>query len=228
MGIWTAEKKRRIRESRVQRTRDLCEAIARHDPKPGVLISASAIGFYGERGNEVLTEASPAGTGFLAETAVEWERATAPARSAGVRVVNLRISVVLSRKGGALATMLPAFRLGLGSRLGNGQHWMSWITLDDLIRVICLALERDDVEGPVNAAAPNPITNAIFAKTLASVLRRPTFIPVPGFLVRLAPGGMAEEALLVSERVIPEKLVKAGFEFEHPEFRGALEAVLRG
>jgi uncharacterized protein (TIGR01777 family) len=227
MGIWTAEKKRRIRDSRVLRTRELAELLARREPKPRVLVCASAIGYYGDRGDKVLTESSPPGTGFLAENCVAWEAATSPAKAAGIRVVNLRIGVVLSRKGGALKAMLPAFRLGLGARLGDGQQWMSWIALADLIRIIEFAIEQETLAGPVNCTAPNPVTNGEFSKTLASVLHRPTFLPVPKFLAKLAPGGMGKEALLASERVMPEKLQNAGFEFTQLRLREALESILR-
>jgi uncharacterized protein len=225
MGAWTAEKKRAIHDSRVLRTKILAETLAGQTAKPRVLVCASAVGYYGNRGDEILTEASTPGTGFLAETCVAWESATVAAQAAGIRVLNLRIGVVLSRDGGALKAMLPAFRLGLGSRLGDGKQWMSWIALTDLIRIIEFCMENDDISGPVNCTAPNPVRNAEFSKTLATVLHRPTFLPVPRFLLKLAPGGMADEALLASERVVPEKLLAKGFDFQYPELRGALESL---
>jgi uncharacterized protein len=226
IGAWTAEKKRAIHDSRILRTKILAETLAGQTAKPRVLVCASAVGYYGNRGDEILTEASAPGTGFLAETCVAWESATVAAQAAGIRVVNLRIGVVLSRDGGALKAMLPAFRLGFGSRLGDGKHWMSWIALTDLIRIIEFCMEENGhIFGPVNCTTTNPVTNAEFSKTLASVLHRPTFLPVPRFLLKLAPGGMAEEALLASERVVPEKLLAAGFEFQYPEFRAALESL---
>jgi uncharacterized protein (TIGR01777 family) len=226
MGIWTPAKQRRIHDSRVLRTRELVDALIRQATKPRVLVSASAIGFYGSQGDEILTEASWPGEGFLAETSVKWERATAPASAAGIRVVNLRTSVVLSQQGGALKAMLPPFRLGLGSQMGDGKHWMSWIALDDMVRIIELVIEADSFTGPVNCASPNPVTNAEFSNTLASVLHRPTFLPIPRLLLKLLPGNIADEALLASERVVPEKLINAGFEFRQPKLRDALESAL--
>ena len=226
MGLWTAAKKRRIADSRIVGTRVLAEALARLATKPAVMVSASAVGYYGERGNEVLTEASGPGEGFLPETCVKWEAATAAARAAGIRVVNPRIGLVLARRGGMLKTLLPIFRLGLGSRLGDGQHWMTWIALEDLVALITFALNTPSLAGPVNATAPNPVTNTEFTKTLAKVLRRPTFLPVPTFALNLAPGNMAREALLASERVIPTKALEAGFRFQFETLEEALTAAL--
>lgn len=226
MGIWTAAKKKKIRDSRVDMTRRICERAAAMKDKPRVIVCASAIGFYGNRGVELLTESSPAGTGFLADTCESWEAATEPAKAAGIRVVSVRIGLVLSRNGGMLAAMLLPFKLGLGSRLGNGKHWMSWIEIGDLVRAFRFLIDRDDISGACNATAPNPVTNAEFTKTMASVLHRPTFIPVPEFVLKLIPGEMGNEALLASERVQPQRLMDAGFKFEHPELTGALEFLL--
>lgn len=226
MGVWTAAKKKKIRDSRAAMTRRVCEHFAQREDKPRVIVCASAIGFYGDRGDELLTEDSQAGTGFLAETCMAWEAATDPAKAAGIRVVNVRIGLVLSRSGGLLAAMLTPFKLGLGSRLGKGKHWMSWIEISDLVRAFRFLIDHDDLSGAFNATAPNPVTNAEFTKTLASVLHRPTFLPVPEFALKLIPGEMGEEALLASDRVQPRRLLDAGFRFVHPELAGALESLL--
>jgi uncharacterized protein len=225
-GFWTDEKKKRIYESRVVGTRTLCNGLANCQRKPRTLISASAIGYYGDRGAELLTEASPPGTGFFSEVAMAWEAATQPARDAGIRVVNLRVSLVLDANGGALKLMLPAFKLGLGGRIGSGRQYISWITLSDIVRVIQFALDTEVLSGPVNAAAPNPVSNAEFTKTLAGVVHRPAFFPVPTFLMEALPGGMGKEALLASERVIPKRLLDSVFKFEHPELEHALRTIL--
>lgn len=225
-GRWTAERKRRIVESRVQGTRLLSETIAGLKSKPAVLASASAIGFYGDRGDELVDESSPAGNGFLADTCVEWERATAPAIEAGVRVAMVRVGLVLSPEGGLLGKVLPLFNLGLGSVLGDGRQAMSWITRDDLVRVFQEVLENPEINGPVNGTAPNPVSNREFTKTLGRVLGRPTILPAPAFLLRLAAGEAADEMLLAGARVIPTKLQRAGFEFESPELSAALRKVL--
>ena len=225
-GIWTAAKKRAIYESRVPRTRALAETLAGLANKPQVLVCASAIGYYGSRGDEALTESSPPGNGFLPSTCIAWEQAADPARAAGVRTVHLRIGIVMSAKGGALKQMLPAFKLGLGSQLGSGKQWFSWIALEDLVRVIEFAIDNPAISGPVNATSPHPVTNAEFTRTLAQTLHRPTFLPIPRFALELAPGGMGEEALLASEKVIPEKLLDSGFHFEHPNLAETLQAEL--
>ncbi len=227
-GPWTAAKKQRILQSRAQGTRTLATLFAQCARRPRVFVSASAVGFYGDRGDEILREESaPGSTGFLPEVARAWEEATRPAAEAGIRVVNLRIGIVLSPRGGALKQMLLPFKLGLGGRLGSGQQHMSWIALDDLLGAIQFALTNDLLRGPVNAVAPNPVTNAEFTKTLGQVLHRPTIFPVPAFAVRTLFGQMGEELLLASQRVEPARLVAAGFSFKHPELRGALEAVLK-
>ncbi len=225
-GRWSADKKRRIRDSRVAGTRLLSEALADLDRKPAVLIAASAIGYYGDRGDEVLTETSDLGSGFLAEVGAEWEAATAPAKAAGIRVVNLRIGIVLASEGGALSAMLPVFRLGLGGPLGSGAQYMSWIELDDLVRTIEHVLLNGEIEGPVNAVSPMPVTNRVFTRTLGRVLGRPVILFVPSVALRLAFGEMAEETLLASARVKPERLVQSGFSFSYPELEGALRHIL--
>jgi hypothetical protein len=223
---WTAEKKRRIRESRVTATRLLVQSLTRLPRPPAVLISASGIGYYGSRGDGVVTEDSRQGTGFLADLARDWEAATATAIARGIRVVSLRIGVVLSAQGGALATMLTPFRLGLGGIVGDGAQWMSWIGLDDVIGAIHHILATDTLRGPVNAVAPAPVTNAEFTRTLGRVLGRPTLLPLPAFAARLALGEMADELLLTSQRVLPARLESSGYSFRHPTLEGALRAAL--
>lgn len=219
---WSERKKRRIRKSRVAGTRLLCEALAGLEPRPRVLVSASAIGFYGDRGPERLSETSDPGNGFLAEVCREWEAATAPAEKAGIRVVHLRIGVVLSAQGGALATLLPVFRMGLGGRLGDGEQGFSWISLDDLLGAIEFCLHRDDLAGAVNATAPGPVSNAEFTRAVGRVLRRPTLLPAPAALLRRVLGEMAEEMLLASAYVLPGRLAETGFAFRHRDVEDAL------
>ena len=227
MGLrWTVEKKRRIRESRVTATRLLAQTLTRLPKPPTVLICASGIGYYGSRGDGVVTEDSRQGTGFLADLARDWEAATATAIAQGIRVVSLRIGVVLSKQGGALATMLTPFRLGLGGVVGSGAQWMSWIALDDVIGAIVHILSTDGLRGPVNAVAPAPVTNAEFTRTLGRVLGRPTLVPLPAFAARLALGEMADELLLTSQRVLPARLEASGYSFRHPSLEGALRAEL--
>lgn len=223
---WSAAKKIRIRESRVNGTRLLCGALARLPHPPQVLIAASAVGFYGDRGEELLDEASVAGSGFLAEVCREWEAAAGPAVASGMRVVHLRIGVVLAPNGGALAKMLPAFRCGLGGRLGDGRQFWSWITLDDLTRAIHYALTNESLRGPVNAVSPQPVTNREFTQTLGAVLRRPTFFAMPACAVRLLFGQMGKEALLAGARVRPGRLMAGGFAFQSPELKPALRQLL--
>ncbi len=225
---WTSEGKRRIRDSRVGGTGLLCESFARLDRPPKVLVCASAVGYYGDRGHEVLREDSPPGTGFLAQVCREWEAATTPAERKGMRVVRLRIGMVLSPKGGALARMLGPFRAGLGGRVGSGEQYVSWIALDDLIGAVDHALRTGSLEGPVNAAAPRPVTNREFAKTLGRVLGRPAVVPAPAFVVRLLLGEMADELLLASTRVSPDRLLLSGYAFRYPELEGALRHLLSG
>ena len=225
---WTPDMKRRIRDSRVKGTRLLSDALARLPAPPKVLVCASATGWYGDRGEEWLDESSDPGRGFLAETCQEWEAAAAAAREAGIRVVHLRIGLVLSPKGGALAKMLPVFRLGLGGRLGSGRAYWSWITLDDLLEVIQHALANEALRGAVNAVSPHPVTNAEFTKTLGGVLRRPAILPVPRFAVELLFGEMGREAMLASFRVKPAKLIETGFKFQFSELAPAFRHLLRG
>ena len=224
-GRWTEEKKRRIRESRVRGTRLLSETLARLARRPRVLVAASAVGIYGDRGNEVLTEESAAGADFLAQVCKEWEAATEPARAAGVRVVNLRIGVVLAREGGALQKMLPPFKLGVGGKIGDGSHYMSWIVLDDVVGVIRHALAVESLQGPVNTVAPEAVTNAEFTKALGRALNRPTFFPVPLFGLRLAYGELAD-VLTASQRVAPARLEATNYRFKHPTLEGALRRAL--
>jgi uncharacterized protein (TIGR01777 family) len=224
VGRWTDEKKKAIRESRVQGTRNLATALARTESKPKVFVCASAVGFYGSRGDELLREESAAGQGFLSEVCREWEDASRIAAEAGIRTVHIRIGLVLSAKGGALGNMLMPFKLGLGGRIGSGQQWWSWIHVDDIVGGIHHALATESLNGPVNLVAPNPVRNAEFTKVLASVLGRPAFFPVPEFALRLAFGKMAaEELLLASQRVEPGKLRASGYTFHFNELRATLE-----
>lgn len=225
-GRFGETKMRKIRESRVSATAALCREIATWPEKPKVLVAASAIGYYGDRGTEILHEESSAGTGFLAETCKEWEDAVRPLAEAGCRVVNVRIGIVLSPRGGALATMLPAFRAGVGGWLGKGSQFFSWISMDDLLRVFYAALIDEGISGPVNATGPLPVSNYVFTKTLARLLHRPAILPVPAPALRLALGRFADEGLLASARVIPAKLEKLGFRFLHSEVDEALRHVL--
>lgn len=222
---WTGEAKRRIRESRVEGTRRLVTAIENAWPRPLTLISASAIGIYGERGDEELTEASPPGGGFLAEVCEEWEKAAAAAEPLGVRVVRVRIGVVLDRRGGALARMLTPFRLGAGGRLGTGRQWMSWVHIEDVVGLIGFALTEPSLAGAVNATAPLPVTNAEFTRTLAEVLHRPALFPVPRFALRAMFGEMSS-VLLESQRVLPKTAEAAGYSFRYGALRPALRAAV--
>ncbi|HEV2706920.1 MAG TPA: TIGR01777 family oxidoreductase [Pyrinomonadaceae bacterium] len=224
---WTPERKRRILESRVRGTRLIAETIAALERRPKVLVSASAIGFYGDRGEELLTEASASGGDFLSEVCREWEKATLAASQAGVRVVNLRIGIVLSADGGALAKMLTPFKFGVGGRIGSGRQYMSWIDLDDLIGIIKHAIENDSLRGAVNAVAPQPVTNAQFTETLGRVLGRPTLFPVPVFAVKLAFGEMGETLLLGSQRVEPAQLRASGYRFAYANLEDSLRHVLK-
>ena len=223
-GRWSAAKKQRIMSSRREGTRVLSEALARLQRKPRVLLSASAIGYFGDRGDEQLTESSPPGDGFLAEVCKEWEAATQPAQQAGVRVCNLRFGLVISWRGGPLKMMLTPFKLGLGGRLGSGRQWMSWVHLDDVLGVMHHCIAREEVSGPVNVVSPQPVTNQQFTRTLGRVLGRPAVIPVPRFALRLAIGELADEGLLASERVLPRKLQASGYAFKHADLEGALRA----
>ncbi|MBC19487.1 MAG: TIGR01777 family protein [Planctomycetaceae bacterium] len=226
-GRWTAAKKQRIRDSRVHSTRRLAEGLAQLNEKPSTLVCASAIGIYGNAGDQMMTEGSPAGTDFLAEVCSAWEKAADPARTAGIRVVHLRIGVVLSDQGGALAKMLTPFRLGFGGRVGTGQQYMSWIALPDLVGVIRHAISHDSISGPINSVAPAPVTNAEFTKTLGKILGRPTLFPMPAIVARTLFGEMGDALLLSSTRVSSEKLVASGYDFKFPELTSALRGVIR-
>jgi uncharacterized protein (TIGR01777 family) len=225
-GRWSKARKQRIRDSRVLGTRLIAQTLAKLERPPAVLVNASAIGFYGDRGDEILDETSDPGDGFLAETCLAWESATAAAETAGVRVVRLRIGVVLAAEGGALAKMLPIFRAGLGGKTGDGRQWMSWITIDDLVEAIVFAISCDRLDGPVNAVGPGPETNAEFTRVLARALHRPAIAPVPAFVVRTVFGEMGQELLLSSARVLPRRLEQAGFAFRHVNLPSAFQAVL--
>lgn len=221
-GRWSAEKKQRIRESRVFGTQGLCRILAGLRRPPRVLISASAVGYYGDRGDELLTEDSPAGQGFLCDVAQQWEAATIAAEQAGIRVVNLRLGVVLSARGGVLAKLRGPFSAGMGGVIGDGSQYLSWISLMDVVYVIGFCLDHEDLRGPVNAVSPNPLTNREFTHAIGRWLHRPTFFPIPRFAVVALFGEMGKETLLASQRVQPAKLQAAGFEFEHAKIDAAL------
>jgi uncharacterized protein len=223
---WSSAYKREILDSRVKPTQAIATLLARLRPRPSVLVCASAIGIYGGRGDELLTEASLPGTGFLPEVCLAWENATQPATEAGIRVVHLRFGVVLSPAGGALAKMLPLFRAGLGGKLGSGRQWMSWVALPDVVRAIDFGLRTASLSGAVNVVAPNPVTNLEFTRALGRALHRPTLLPVPGFALRLAFGEMGEATILTSARVAPACLRASGFDFEYPELEAGLLALL--
>lgn len=223
---WTPAARARIRESRVQGTRLLSEELAKLAAPPRMMISASATGFYGHRGDTMLDEASAAGAGFLADVCREWEAAADPLRERGVRVVHLRTGIVLDARGGALGRMLPPFRFGLGGRLGSGNQFWSWIALEDLVRSIQHLLATDSLAGPVNAVSPQPVTNREFTATLGRVLRRPTVLAVPESAVKLLFGEMGRAAMLASARVLPRRLMESGFVFQQPTLEGALRHLL--
>jgi uncharacterized protein len=225
-GRWTEEKKKKIRESRVRGTKLLSDALANLSTPPKTLISASAIGYYGNRGDEILTEESAPGDDFLANVCIEWEQATALAAEKGIRVVNTRFGIILAANGGALAKMLPPFRMGIGGKIGSGKQWMSWIALDDVIGGIKFALTNEALRGPVNFVAPNPVRNSEFTKALGKALSRPTLFPIPAFGVRLAFGEMADALLLSSQRVEPRKLETSNYQFQYPNLDSALRHVL--
>jgi hypothetical protein len=223
---WTPAYKIKIRESRVRGTRLVSEALARQPQPPTVIVCASAIGYYGDRGDEWLTEESPPGRGFLADVCQQWEAATEPARQRGIRVVTLRIGIVLGRHGGALAQMLTPFRWGLGGSLGCGRQYWSWIALEDLVNAFVHVLATDSLSGPVNAVSPMPVTNREFTRTLGRVLSRPTIVPVPASVLRLMMGEMADALLLASARVRPVRLLETGFQFRYPDLEAALRHLL--
>jgi len=220
---WTDEKKKAIRDSRVHGTRTLIEAFARLEKKPNVFVAASAIGFYGDRGDDEMTETSSVGDTFLSEVSKEWESESRRAEDMGIRTVLLRNGIVLSKDGGALATMMTPFKFGVGGVIGSGKQWMSWVSLDDAVAAINFAIENEKMRGAVNVVSPNPVTNEEFTKTLGEVLYRPTFLPLPEFAVNLVFGEMGDALLIDSTRVAPKRLLDAGFKFEYPELKAALE-----
>ena len=223
---WSAERKALVRRSRVEATHALSAALARMDTPPRVMVSGSAVGWYGDRGDEVLTEESAGGSGFLAEVCHDWETATAPASEAGTRVVNIRSGVVMSAKGGALKKQLPLFRLGVGGKLGHGRQYISWVSIDDEVGAIVHALGSDELSGPVNVTAPEPVTAGALARVLGSVLRRPAVVPVPRFALSAVLGPELTGEMLASQRVLPTRISADGYTFRHPELEGALRAVL--
>ena len=224
---WTPARKQILRRSRVDATRHLVAGLAQLKQKPRVLVAASAIGYYGDRGDETLTESAAPGNDFLAQICRDWEAETAQAEQLGIRVAMLRFGIILAANGGALKRILVPFRLGAGGRLGNGRQWMSWITLDEVVSVIRYAIENDAIRGAVNTVAPNPVTNAEFTSVLAGVLHRPALFPAPRVALRLAMGEMADALLFSSQRVAPQKLQSQLYAFRHPELKEALESVLR-
>lgn len=225
-GRWTDEQKRKIRDSRVNGTHLLSEAIAKMERKPRAFICASATGIYGDRDDEVLDEQSDSGGGFLAGVCREWEMACDLAVKAGVRVVHLRFGPILAREGGMLAKLLTPFKMGMGGKVGSGRQFISWVSLEDSVNAILLAINDESIRGPLNVVSPNPVTNEEFTKTLGHVLNRPTALAMPAFAARLAFGEMADEMLLVSQRVMPKRLAAAGFEFAHPDLESALRHYL--
>lgn len=227
-GRWTDEQKKKIKESRIAGTSLLARTICGLSTKPQVVVSGSAVGFYGDRGDETLTETNNPGFGFLADVCREWEDAIAPVREAGVRVVNARTGVVLSPKAGALQKMLPIFKLGGGGVVGDGKQYMSWISLEDEVKALVFLLTNTSLEGPVNLVAPNAVTNAQFTSSLGKVLHRPTIFPLPGFAAKIILGEMADELLLASQRCQAAKLLKAGYNFEFPKIDEALTDALNG
>ncbi|QQS42515.1 MAG: TIGR01777 family protein [Acidobacteriota bacterium] len=223
---WTEEKKKKLRKSRVEGTRTLVEALSKLEKPPRIFVSASAIGYYGSRGDEEITDESAPGEGFLAELSRDWEAESMKATEFGARVVIPRFGIVLSKEGGALAKMITPFSFGLGGTVGEGSQWMSWIALPDLVRMLQFLINNDRITGALNATAPNPVTNEEFTNTLGKVLKRPTIIPVPGFGVKLLFGEMGERLLLEGARVLPEKLLEAGFTFDYPDLEDALKQAL--
>lgn len=224
---WTKAQKERILRSRVDGTTLLAESLATMERRPAVLVSGSAIGYYGERGDEVLTESSSSGDDFLADVCRQWEAATAPAEEAGIRVVHLRTGIVLSGRGGALKKQLPLFKLGVGGKLGSGRQWTSWVSLHDEVGAILHALRSDDLSGPINVTAPNPVTNAELTVALGKALRRPAKVPVPGAALGIVLGREMARSLTASQRVVPERLLDHGYHFKHPELPAALDVALQ-
>jgi uncharacterized protein (TIGR01777 family) len=225
-GRWTAVRKKVLRSSRVDLTRVLVDSLRRLKQKPHVFIAASAIGYYGSRGDEILTESSTAGNDFIAQLARDWETESICAESAGIRTVIVRFAVILSAKGGALGRMVLPFNLGAGGRLGSGKQWMSWVALEDVVEIVRAAIADERMRGPVNVAAPGPVQNAEFTRVLAKVMHRPAIFPAPAFALRIALGEMADGLLLASQRVIPEKLRATGYQFRYENLEGALRVIL--
>lgn len=227
-GRWTAARKIELRTSRVDGTRALVNALARMNARPRVLVSASAVGIYGNRGDELLTEASAKGTDFLSGLAADWEAEAGKAEALGIRVVLARFGIILAKRGGALPSMLRPFQFGIGGKIGSGRQWMSWIVLEDVIQLLRLAIENASVRGPVNFASPQPVRNIEFTKALAGVLHRPAILTAPAFALRLALGELADGLLLSSQRCVPQKAEGLGYCFQHSEISGALRSVLEG
>ena len=226
-GRWNDKKKQAIHDSRVKSTTFLAQTLAAKEHKPKVLICASAIGYYGDRGELECTETTEAGEGFLTTVCRQWEQATLPASEAGIRVVNLRFGVVLGKAGGSLAKMLPAFKMGMGGPLGDGQQWVSWVSIDDAVRAVEFSLNHDNLSGPVNVVSPQPVRNKEFAQAIGHALHRPEVVPVPKRMLKFMLGEMADETVLASTKVLPHKLQSKGFSFEHPDLETALAAVLQ-
>ena len=225
-GRWTAERKELLRSSRIETTRALVRALAQMNARPRVLVSASAIGYYGDRGDELLTEDSKAGSGFLAGLARDWEAEASKAEALEIRVVLARIGIVLAKQGGALPKMMLPFKIGAGGRIGSGQQWMSWVTLEEVVGILRFAIENATVRGAVNVVAPQSVRNAEFTKVLAKTIRRPALFPAPAIALRLALGELADALLLSSQRVAPAKLHQLGHRFLHPDLHRALTAIL--
>ena len=226
-GRWTPQRKDLLRSSRVDTTRALVQALAKMSARPRVLVSASATGYYGNRGDETLTEESQPGTDFLSGIAKEWESEALKAEALGIRVVRARFGVILSKQGGALPQMIRPFQFGVGGKIGTGKQWLSWIALDDVIAILRLAVENANITGPLNVISPQPVTNADFTKILATALHRPALFPVPAYALRLIFGEMAEALLLSSQRVLPYQLQKLNYQFQHPDLAAALTAILK-
>ncbi len=226
-GKWTKEKKEKIKSSRIEGTKRLCEHILKLPVPPSVFVCASAVGFYGDRSAEFLNEGSSRGSGFLSDVCIGWEEAAQRVSVSGIRVVNVRFGVVLSKAGGALAKMLTPFKMGESGKIGSGKQYMSWVAIDDVTCAIYHALTTDSLKGPVNVTAPNPVTNKEFTKTLGRVLKRPTVMPMPAFGARLAFGEMANDLLLARTRVTPKKLLETGYDFQYPELESALRHILK-
>ncbi len=224
---WSEDQKQEMQDSRLRGTLNLSQILESFQPRPHTLISASAVGFYGNRGDELLEENSGNGTGFLAGLCKQWEESTLTAEEAGIRVAHLRIGIILSQEGGALKKMLPPFKLGLGGRIGNGRQYMSWIHLDDVVEAILHILHHKEIKGPVNVVGPSPETNRDFTRALGAALGRPSLFPFPAFAAKLVLGELADELLLASTRVQPKVLLDSGFKFRHPTLAGALSDVLR-